>query len=516
MKRLLAPILCLCIAGCGRQTQPPDAHDDHAHPHPHADEAERPGLVFTLWDPNTELFVEFPALVVGEESRFAAHLTDMADYSAVNEGTMVAELGDEKAVADAPSRPGIFRPALTPTRAGSFPLRLRYEVRGVRGVHELGSVTVHPDIAAAQAAAPPDDDPGGIGFLKEQQWQVPFAVEVAAPHPLRPSIAVYATLRARPDGEFSIHAPVAGRLGIGKAKFPQMGARIAKDQVIAAIVPQLTQNADRATLDLAVQQARIELENARIERERLEGLLKAGAIPERRAVEARYREREALAMQSAAQRRRSTFGRVQRTEGGSGDIDVRAPLGGTIVSVDTTPGAFVAEGQELLAVADLGHLWLEAHVPEHQAPGLGEPVGAWFAIPGSDEVVEVGEDGFVTVAGRIDPETRTLPVVFAVENPGERLPLGAFVDAHLVTGPPREALAVPTSAVLTEAGQSVVYVQPEGERFERRPVELGVQDGRYVEVLRGVAAGEHVVSRGAYLVRLAGASGSVPSEGHAH
>jgi membrane fusion protein, heavy metal efflux system len=514
MKHLLALLLCLSAAGCGRETHPPEAHDDH--PHPHGDEDERPGLVFTLWDPSTELFVEFPALVVGEESSFAAHLTRLSDYSAVNEGSMIAELGDTQAVADAPSRPGIFRPVLKPARAGSFPLRLRYDFAGLRGVHDLGTVTVYPDVAAAQAAAPPEEDPGGVGFLKEQQWQVPFAVEVAAPRPLRPSIAVYATLRARPDGEVSIHAPVAGRLGIGAGRFPQMGARIAKDDVLAAIVPQLTQNADRATLDLAVQQSRIELENARIERERLEGLLKAGAIPERRAVEARYREREALARQSAAQRRRSTFGNVQRTEGGRGDIEVRAPLGGTIVSVDTTPGAFVAEGQELLLVADLGQLWLEAHVPEHQAPGLGEPAGAWFKVPGSDDVVEVGEGGFVTVGGRIDPESRTLPVVFAVDNPGQRLPLGAFIDAHLVTGPPREALAVPTSAVLTEAGQSVVYVQPEGERFERRPVELGVQDGGWVEVLRGVAAGEHVVSRGAYLVRLAGASGSVPSHGHAH
>ena len=57
-----------------------------------------------------------------------------------------------------------------------------------------------------------------------------------------------------------------------------------RDEVLAAIVPQLGQDSDRATLDLAVQQARIDVDNARIERERLESLLKAGAIPERRVV----------------------------------------------------------------------------------------------------------------------------------------------------------------------------------------------------------------------------------------
>ena len=130
---------------------------------------------------------------------------------------------------------------------------------------------------------------------------------------------------------------------------------------------------------------------------------------------------------------------LQRTGGGAGDIAVRAPLSGTVVAISTTPGSFVAEGQALLVAADLGRLWLEAHVPEHQAPGIGKPSGAWFRVPGSDEVVEVGADAFITVAGRIDPASPTLPVVFAVDNPGEQLPLGAFVEAHLITGPSRRS-----------------------------------------------------------------------------
>lgn len=514
----LRPIALACLWGLGCAAEPPAAATGD-HDHAHAEEDPRPGLVFTRWDAQTELFVEFPALVVGQESRLAAHLTRLSDFAAVTDGTVTAELGDGddlvRAVADAPSRPGIFRPTLTPTRPGKFRLVVRHEGPGRSGAHDLGELTVYPDVDAATAVAP-EVDAGGIAFLKEQQWQIPFATEAVATRPLRPSIAAYATLRARPDGEVSIHAPVAGRLGAGAGRFPQLGARITKDEVLAAIVPALGQDSDRPTLDLAVQQARIDVDNARIERERLETLFKAGAIPERRVIEARHGEREALALQTAAARRRSTFGRVQQTTGGAGDIAVRAPLSGTVVAIQTTPGSFVAEGQALLVAADLGRLWLEAHVPEHQAPGLGTPGGVWFRVPGSDEVVEVGADGFITVAGRIDPASRTLPVVFAVDNPGERLPLGAFVEAHIVTGAAREALAVPDSAVLSEAGQAVVYVQPEGERFERRPVELGVHDGGWVEVVRGVAAGERVVSRGAYLVRLAGASGAVPTHGHAH
>ena len=59
----LVPLLCLFALGCTRDAPPPEAHGDHGHGH--ADEDPRPGLVFTLWDAQTELFVEFPALVVG-------------------------------------------------------------------------------------------------------------------------------------------------------------------------------------------------------------------------------------------------------------------------------------------------------------------------------------------------------------------------------------------------------------------------------------------------------------------
>jgi multidrug efflux pump subunit AcrA (membrane-fusion protein) len=80
-----------------------------------------------------------------------------------------------------------------------------------------------------------------------------------------------------------------------------------------------------------------------------------------------------------------------------------------------------------------------------------------------------------------------------------------------VTGP-----AIPVSAVVDDQGQSVAYVEVAGEAFERRGLRLGIRDGDFVQVLDGLAPGERVVTRGAYQVRLAAASGAVPAHGHAH
>jgi cobalt-zinc-cadmium efflux system membrane fusion protein len=70
--------------------------------------------------------------------------------------------------------------------------------------------------------------------------------------------------------------------------------------------------------------------------------------------------------------------------------------------------------------------------------------------------------------------------------------------------------------VVDDGGSPVVFVQIDGESFERRPVRLGSSEGGYVHVLEGVVPGERVVSRGAYLVRLAAMSSQIPAHGHVH
>jgi cobalt-zinc-cadmium efflux system membrane fusion protein len=59
-------------------------------------------------------------------------------------------------------------------------------------------------------------------------------------------------------------------------------------------------------------------------------------------------------------------------------------------------------------------------------------------------------------------------------------------------------------------------VQRGGETFERRTVTLGARSGDTVQIVEGVKAGERVVTKGAYLVRLASLSTSVPAHGHVH
>lgn len=164
-------------------------------------------------------------------------------------------------------------------------------------------------------------------------------------------------------------------------------------------------------------------------------------------------------------------------------------------------------------------LWLEARVGESDIGRILQPLGAWFRVQGFDGVFEVTpETGarLVAFGSMADPESRTLPVIFEFPRPDPRLRVGLSVIARVLTAEERDTLAVPATALVNNAGAGVVYVQIGGERCGRRLVRTGVRQGAYVAIEEGFAAGERVVSRGAYLVHLAARTPAEAGHGHHH
>ena len=117
----------------------------------------------------------------------------------------------------------------------------------------------------------------------------------------------------------------------------------------------------------------------------------------------------------------------------------------------------------------------------------------------------------------LDPQSRTLPITFAFDNRALRLPVGQSVFLHLLMDTTAPRPVVPARRVVDDAGRPIVFVQREGETFERRAVTLGrAHAATSCRSLEGVKPGERVVTKGAYLVRLASLSTSVPAHGHVH
>jgi membrane fusion protein, heavy metal efflux system len=107
-------------------------------------------------------------------------------------------------------------------------------------------------------------------------------------------------------------------------------------------------------------------------------------------------------------------------------------------------------------------------------------------------------------------------VTFAFDNRARKLAVGQTTSLYLLMAETAATPVVPAAAIVDDAGRPIVFVQREGETFERRAVTVGARSGDLVQILAGVTAGERVVTTGAYLVRLASLSTSVPAHGHVH
>lgn len=521
-RALLVFAIAAALVSCRKEPAGTDGHRV-AGPAEQGTPQERPGASVTHFGERTELFLEYPVLVRGEESRFAAHLNDLERFRPLEKGRVEVVLSgggaaEERFEVTDPSPVGIFRPVVKPAYASTRRLVLTVQSAGGTDRHDLGEVQVFASVTDAVAAGEAEEPPGLVPFLKEQQWRTEFATAPVEETVLRPSVLANGTLRARADGESRIAAPVAGRLVASGGGFPFIGRQVRAGDVLAGLSPKVGGDADPASLALATTQARLDLELARKDLARLADLSAAEAVPAKRVLDARRAVADAEARVAAGEAREARFHGSSATSGG-GRILLRSTVAGTLVSIAATPGSFVEEGREIFHVVDLDRLWLDVQVPEADVGRIGKPAGAWFEVEGFEQPFEVAPERggrVIGFGGVIDPQARTAQLVLELPNAEHNLRVGMFARVHVLTGQPVKALAIPASAVVDDGSEQVVFVEVSGERFERRPIRLGLRDRGRVQVLAGVAPGERVVSRGAYQVRLAAASGAIPQHGHVH
>lgn len=176
------------------------------------------------------------------------------------------------------------------------------------------------------------------------------------------------------------------------------------------------------------------------------------------------------------------------------DANVAAPFAGHIAERFVSVGEYVQQGQKLVELVALDPIQVEFHVSEADS-GLvefGQRVDVTVA-PYPDEVF----DAIVSVISpKIDARSRTLKVKGRIDNSDARLRPGLFarVDLGLMT---REGVTmIPEEAVLQRADGAVVFLSNGDSRVKRIVVETGVHRGGQVEILRGVAQGDLVVTRG--------------------
>jgi RND family efflux transporter MFP subunit len=469
--------------------------------------ADPPGGSITLWTDSTELFMEHPALIVGQSAKFAVHLTDLTDFAPLRSGTLtlrfVPREGGEAIVVtqDAPRLPGIFGPTAEFAQPGVYDLAVLVESPQAHDSIAVPGLRVY---AGAAEVAPGAEEDGGIAFLKEQQWRTPgFATVFATDGAVAESFEAIGEVVPAGGRAAEVAAPIGGMIEVdGAERSPAPGQWVRRGQVLVVLTPALGEAGS------AYAQARRELREAEDEHARATRLYAVEAIPRRRLHEAEIR------LQAAREALAGLAGAGTGATDSTGKLPIRAPIDGVVASRRIVPGSRVAPGELLFSIVDPSVVWLEAHVPVARAARLGTATSATFRLEGGERTYRVRRT--VSVGSVVDSLTRTLLVLYEAANPDGTIRVGASASVAIGTGTQVRGVVVPSSAILDEGGRPICYVQIAGERFEKRDLTLGGNDGTHAVVLSGVGAGERVVTGAAYQVRLAALSTSVPAEGHAH
>ena len=113
----------------------------------------------------------------------------------------------------------------------------------------------------------------------------------------------------------------------------------------------------------------------------------------------------------------------------------------------------------------------------------------------------------------MDSDLFYIPVTFEFDNRGEIIP-GGYVEACLYTSPVPDTISIPISSLIEEQGVYSVFLQEDEDCYRKQPVKIGANNGSSVLVAEGLKAGDIVVIKAAYHLKLASASNALPTHHH--
>ncbi|MTI33027.1 efflux RND transporter periplasmic adaptor subunit [Xanthovirga aplysinae] len=485
--------------------------EDHGHPHDeegghnHAGEGT-PTEDVTAWTNKTELFVEFPALVVNKTSRFATHLTILDGHQALTEGEITVSLiKDGKGIrqtVEKASSPGIFRPSLKPKTAGVHQLVFDIKAPSYQDRIVIKKVQVFATTEEARKKLGGEDEKAGaISFLKEQAWKMEFQTAPVIQGEIYDVIHTSGVWKDTPSANRSLAANASGLAHFTIENLTE-GTKVKKNQLLMTISSKgLATN----NLQAEIAKARANYEKAEAEYNRKQKLYASKIVPksEFEEVENNYKLSK-LAYETLK------AGYV------AGGKQVRAPFDGFIKSIHVNNGIYVEQGAPLVSIGRQGSVLLEAHASSTYGTALKTIHNIWYQPKNGQWSNLKKSGGSVLSVGKEVERNKPLIPVYADVNEIVDMPEGSFTEVQIAVGNPRKSILIPEAALLEDYGNYAVIVQLSGESFERRNVKTGRRNGAHIEITDGLKAGEVVVTKGVYQVKMASMSGQTPAHGHEH
>lgn len=339
---------------------------------------------------------------------------------------------------------------------------------------------------------------GEIIFPLEKARAAGVEVSVIEPKSFRQVIRTSGQVLAAQGDETTVAANVAGVVSFMSPVTDGMSVRQGS--------PLLVLSSKNMVDGDPVQRAKIAYEVAKKEYDRAKGLLASKIVS----------EKEFLTIEQNYENARISYEAVAKHETAKGQV-VTSPMNGYIKSCLVNEGDYVQVGQPLVSITQNRRLYLRADVSEKYYEYLPQISSANFKTPYNKKVYELDNlKGRVLSYGKASgTSSYYVPVTFEFDNRGDVIP-GSYVEVFLLSSPMPDVLALPHTALTEEQGLFFIYLQLDKEGYMKQEVTLGADNGQEVQILSGLKAGDRVVTKGAYQVKLASATSAIPAHSHEH
>lgn len=299
------------------------------------------------------------------------------------------------------------------------------------------------------------------------------------------AVEVRAPVELRPLAQAEVGSKTLGYLD---AVLVERGDKVKRGQLVALVRPSdLPDQLVAARGSLSQAQASATLAKSNLER--ITGLAPRGVVSQQELQQAQAALATAEAQEAAAKAQVAAY--ATRL----GETQITSPLDGVVAVRRLDPGALVgpSSAQTILTVAQTHVLRVFVTVTERDAHRvkLGQKAHVEIDALAGRRV----EGAVVRLAPMLDPATRTLDAEVQIDNASGDLRPGMFGRGSIVVDVHPNAAVVPATALQITNGKRFVFVLA-GDKVQRREIETGVDEGTWLEVTKGVSAGEEVVTIG--------------------
>lgn len=175
--------------------------------------------------------------------------------------------------------------------------------------------------------------------------------------------------------------------------------------------------------------------------------------------------------------------------------EIRAPFNGVIGDLNLVVGQHITANSKLFKLFDIYNLRLYVNVLEDEIDKIkvGNIVSIKInAIPGKEYFGKV-----IFVSPYVNPESKTGTVVIRIKNKDKRIKPGMYANANIEVKRLHNRILIPKEALLVRDKRNLVFTV-EDSLAKWKYVDIGEQNNKYIEILKGVNVGDNVIVKGQF------------------